>query len=65
MWTTEKLKSLLKKIPSPTIESKNSQIPGNLELLFKKNLHYCQFENVHFLPFGEIIILQLKNVVVF
>ena len=42
MWTTEKLKSLLKKIKSPTVESELFQISNNLELLFV--LEYSQFE---------------------
>ena len=34
MWTAEKLKSLLNKITSPTVQSEHSQISNNLELLF-------------------------------
>ena len=56
IWTAEKLKSLLNKITSPTVESEHSQISNNIELLFV--LDYSQFENVHFLTVGEIIILK-------
>ena len=55
MWTAEKIKSLLKKITSPTVESEYSQISNNPELLFV--VDYSQFENVHFLTTKEIIIL--------
>ena len=54
MWTAEKIKSLLKKIKSPTVERELFQISNNLELLFV--LDYSQFEKVHFLTVGEIII---------
>ena len=57
MWTAEKIKSLLKKIKSPTVESELFQISNNLELLFV--LDYSQFEKVHFLTVGEIIISPL------
>ena len=66
MWTAEKIKSLLKKIKSPTVERELFQISNNLELLFVlaptsleqiKYLDYSQFEKVHFLTVGEIIIL--------
>ena len=57
MWSAEKLKSLLKKTKSPTVESKLSQISNNLELLFV--LDCSQFEKVHFLTGGEEIILPL------
>ena len=50
MWTAEKLKLLLKKIKSPTVERELFQISNNLELLFEK---------VHFLTVGEIIIFKL------
>ena len=33
MWTAEKLKSSLKKITPPTVESEHSQISNDLELL--------------------------------
>ena len=56
MWTAEKLKSLLKKIKSPTVESELFQISNNLKLLFV--LDYSQFEKVHFLTVGEIIIVH-------
>ena len=68
MWTAEKIKSLLKKIKSPTVERELFQISNNLELLFVlaptsleqiKYLDYSQFEKVHFLTVGEIIIIQL------
>ena len=58
MWTAEKIKSLLKKIKSPTVERELFQISNNLELLFVlaptsleqiKYLDYSQFKNVHFL----------------
>ena len=58
----------MKKITSPTVDSENPQISNNLELLFVlaptsleqiKYLDYSQFEKVHFLTVGEIIILQL------
>ena len=58
MWTVEKLKSLLSKIKSPTVESELCQISNNLELLFVlaptsfeqiKYLDYSQLEKVHFL----------------
>ena len=64
-WTAEKIKSLLKKIKSPTVERELFQISNNLELLFVlaptsleqiKYLDYSQFEKVHFLTVGEIII---------
>ena len=57
MWTAEKLKSLLNKITSTTVEVEHSQISNNLELLFV--LDYFQFENAHFLTVGEIVILHL------
>ena len=69
MWTAEKRKSLLKKIKSPTVESELFQISNNLKLLFVlaptsleqlKYLDYSQFEKVHFLTVGEIIILKLR-----
>ena len=68
MWTAEKLKSLLNKITSPTVESEHSHISNNLELLFVlaptsleqiKYLDYSQLEKVHFLTVGEIIISLL------
>ena len=64
IWTAEKLKSLLKKIKSPTVERELFQISNNIELLFV--LNYFQFENVHVLTVGEIIIhlsinCNLKN----
>ena len=68
MWAAEKWKSLLKKIKSSTVESELFQISNNLELLFVlaptsleqiKYLDYSQFEKVHFLTVGEIIILCL------
>ena len=59
MWTVVKLKSLLNKITSPTVESEYSQISINLELLFF--LDYSQFENVHFLTVGEIVIIKSQN----
>ena len=43
MWTAEKLKSLLKKITSPTVEREYSQISNNLELLFVLNLRVFTF----------------------
>ena len=55
MWTAEKLKSLLKKIKSPTVESELSQISIYLELLFVlgptsleqiKYLYNSQFDKV-------------------
>ena len=61
---------MLKKITSPTVESEHSQISNNPELLFVlaptlleqiKYLVYSQFENVHFLTVGEIIILPFKR----
>ena len=63
MRTSEKLKSLLKKITSPTVENEHSQIWNNLELLFVltptlleqiKHHDYSQLENVHCLTVGEI-----------
>ena len=56
MWTAEKLKSLLNKITSTTVDVEHSQISSNLELLFV--LDYSHFEKVHFLTVGEIIIIQ-------
>ena len=67
MCTAEKSKSLLKKITSPTVEREHFRISYNLELLFVlaptlleqiKYLDYSQFENVHSLTVGEIIILH-------
>ena len=64
MRTAEKIKSLLKKITSPTVESEYSQISNNPELLFV--VDYSQFENVHFLTAGEIIFLvSQKNSLTF
>ena len=69
MWTAEKLKSSLKKITSPTVESEQSRISNNLELLFvfaptsleQINLDYSQFENVHFPTVGEIVIVYIAH----
>ena len=62
MWTVKKLKSLLKRITSPTVESEDSQISNNLELLFvlapygpwnqKKYLAYSQFNRECSLSFN-------------
>ena len=38
MQTADKLRSLLKKLTSLTVESEHSQISNNLELLFVLNL---------------------------
>ena len=52
---------------SPTVESEHSQISNHLRLLFVfaplwpaqiKYLGYSQFENVHFLTVGEIVIFS-------
>ena len=59
----------MKKIKSPTVESELFQISNNLELLFVlaptsleqiKYLDYSQFEKVHFLTVGEIIIIVVS-----
>ena len=70
MWTAEKLKSLLSKIKSRTVDSELSQISNILELSFVlapttleqiKYLEYSQFEKVHILTIGEIIIFKMKK----
>ena len=67
MWTAEKLKSLLKKITSPTVENEHSQISNNLKLSYVlaleqiKYLDYSQFESVHFLTVGEILFFYLAR----
>ena len=52
MWTAEKLKSLLNKITSPTVESEHPQISNNLEQLFV--LDNSQFETVPFLTVAKL-----------